>query len=103
MAGEPEEEQAGWIYQEAEIVDVQLNRQAVDLSDYAQRNTLAKRIMRQLRTRRDGLTFHYSPVNPLATQRSCHTCLKPATRERVAETVRGIDKSSKVYCCGNCE
>lgn len=70
---------------------------------YGQRNALAKRLMQQVRTSRKNERFQYSAIAEHATPRRCHKCTKPATRVRVTETVRGIDKSSKVFCCEECE
>jgi len=75
----------------------------VDLGDHAQRQSLGKRIAAQVRKSRQGERFQYAPLPDQATARKCHNCPKPAARIRVTETLRGIDKSSKVYCCEGCE
>lgn len=77
--------------------------QQVDLNSYSQRRALGKRLLQRMRASRKGERFQYSAVAEQATPRRCHKCMKPATRVRVTETVRGIDKSSRVFCCEGCE
>lgn len=86
----------------------------VNLTSGRQRRALGMRILDRIRRTREGVTFRYAPLNGLdqaqldngfkevGTPRRCE-CQKPVVRQRLTETSRGIDRSTRVFVCGSCE
>ena len=80
-----------------------LNLQKANLDSYSARRSLGHRLAMQVRKSRQGERFQYEAMAEDSTPRRCHNCTKPATRRRLTETLRGIDKSSLTFCCEGCE
>jgi hypothetical protein len=54
--------------------------------------------------RRKPRQYQYAEMSDLRTPRSCHECLVPAVRERrVIGKYGGVDRSSTVFCCAECQ
>lgn len=89
----------------------------MNLNSPRARRGLGLRILDQIRRSKAGIVYHYAPLNGLSdhqlangfkevgTPRKCRCgeCQAPTTRQRLTETRRGIDLSSRTFVCGNCE